>query len=386
MTGLPVVDWLISGLNVIIERFSLKPIEHNMIKGKPLSSQKGQAEAFFLIDDKGRWWVLKKFHSNSDLERGYLHKIARLLPGEQPFISGNRRRILSQYSLKKTRGYYFDKELSTWLDGTILMHRVDGLDWAGLADGIREGSTILEPSDRIRICRALASTTKILESKRCSHRDYSCGNIFINMETGIVSLIDYDSLYHPSLRIPRATTCGTMGYMSHLVWRNGKPDPKTTWCEHADRYALALLNTEFLMVEPGSRLTGDGGLFDQEELRLQGGTHLDRIILDMNTKYPGAAGLLKSAIQCGNFSKCPSPQEWISFCDKAQISPISAPKLEYPHKTFRQRIVGILGGQKCEASGPKAPSLHEMPVPKLRIPTVTKIKAKKVKLPPDPWS
>ena len=386
MAGSPVVDWLISGLNVIIGRFSLKPIEHNLMKGKPLSSQKGQAEAFFLIDDKGRWWILKKFHPNSELEQGYLHKVARLLPGEQPFISGANRLILSQYSLKKTRGYYFDKELATWLNGTILMPRVDGLDWAGLADGIREGSTVLDPSDRIRICRAFASIARILESKQCSHRDFSCGNIFIDMNTGTVSLIDFDSLYHPSLRIPRATTCGTTGYMPHLVWRNGNPDPRTTWCERADRYALALLNAEFLLVDRRSRVTGDGGLFDQEELRRQSGTNLDRIVLNMNTKYPGAAELLKSAIHCRSFSDCPSPQDWINFCDLMQNSQVTVPKLESSPKTIRQRIVGILGSHKCETSQPKAPRLVDMPLPKLHIPTVPKIKAPKVKLPPDPWT
>ena len=63
MSAEAVENWLQSGLNAIIYRVSLKPVEHNILKGKPLSSQKGQAEAFFLIDDRGNWWILKKFHN-----------------------------------------------------------------------------------------------------------------------------------------------------------------------------------------------------------------------------------------------------------------------------------------------------------------------------------
>jgi len=124
--------WLLSGLNAIIVRISLKPIEHNLMKGKPLSSQKGQAEAFFLIDDRGRWWILKKFHSGVDLDYKYLTRIGGLLPKDDGFVCGTKRYVLSRGTLWKTRGCHYAKDLDRWLHGTVLMPRVSGLDWATL--------------------------------------------------------------------------------------------------------------------------------------------------------------------------------------------------------------------------------------------------------------
>ena len=88
MSAEVVEHWLESGRNAMICQKSLKPVEHNLMKGKPLSSRKGQAEAFFLIDDNGNWWILKKFRSNFNLDRRYLSKSTSLLPKEQGFICG----------------------------------------------------------------------------------------------------------------------------------------------------------------------------------------------------------------------------------------------------------------------------------------------------------
>ena len=48
-------NWLPSGQYARIDQLLVKPVEHKLLKGKPLSSQKGQAEAFYLMDNKGQW-------------------------------------------------------------------------------------------------------------------------------------------------------------------------------------------------------------------------------------------------------------------------------------------------------------------------------------------
>ena len=103
--------WFTSGRNAIINRRSLKPIENKWRKGKPLSSQKGQAEAFFLIDDAGKWWILKKFHGNCNLGHKYLMKISILLPKEDGFACGTQTQVLSRGTLWKTGGYHYSKDL-----------------------------------------------------------------------------------------------------------------------------------------------------------------------------------------------------------------------------------------------------------------------------------
>ena len=45
--------WLKDKRYAMIDQRLVKPIEHKLLKGKPLSSQRGQAEVFFLVDDKG---------------------------------------------------------------------------------------------------------------------------------------------------------------------------------------------------------------------------------------------------------------------------------------------------------------------------------------------
>lgn len=54
--------WLKSGRYAQVNGTRLRPIEHNILKGTPLSIQRGQAEAFCLTCDKGENYILKKFH------------------------------------------------------------------------------------------------------------------------------------------------------------------------------------------------------------------------------------------------------------------------------------------------------------------------------------
>jgi serine/threonine protein kinase len=146
-----------------------------------------------------------------------------------------------------------------------------GVDWAALADALREGKAELDPPQRIALCRGLAQLVQALEAAQCAHRDLSSSNVFIEPATLALALIDFDSLFHPSLTMPANTTCGTLGYTAPWAWRQDQLSGAATWSPAADRYALAILCAEFLLMDVGAALTAEGGMFDQDELRARQG-------------------------------------------------------------------------------------------------------------------
>ena len=373
MSANVVESWLASRNNALIKQISLRPIENKLRKGKPLSSQHGQAEVFFLVDDSSHWWILKKFRGNCKLTRQYLTKVGKLLPGDKGFTCGSKREVLCKGSLLKKRGYHFSKDLDGWLDGTILMPRINGLDWAGLADEIRDGNIQLDKDQRLAICRNLTKLVELMETIKCCHRDFSCGNVFIDPQTLDVYLIDFDSFYHPSLSMPKATTCGTTGYTAHLAWNNGRLNPRRTWCENADRYALTILNVEFLLVKPGAKATGEGGIFDQDELKNQSGSGIDSIVAQLGSDYPRAAQLLEATINGSTFADCPSPQDWSGLFNKGSDLVVTPPNLNELGRIPPDHFAKILS--KCRPAAPlwPAPDLDQMPLTIPSLPPARKV-------------
>ena len=377
-------QWVKNGRYAVVNQRRIKPIENTRLKGKPLSSQKGQAEAFFLIDDKRDWLVLKKFNTGRAPDRAYLSKVGSLLPMDPGFTCGTDRQILSKTDLVKIKGCHYNAELARWLDGTVIMPKVSGYDWSTVADDIRVGTTNLDTTQRFTLCRNLTRLIELLEEGHCCHRDLSCGNIFIESSTGAVSLIDFGSFYHPSLSMPKVTTCGTEGYTAPYAWDNSTPNARRTWCEGADRYALSLLNAEFLVVTKGTEVTSEGGIFEQDELRNRFGRKINSILSELRRQYPPAAQLLKRTIHSRNPKDCPSPQEWNQFLDGAGVvsTPVTLADIPEPSAA---RISDILN--RCRPAAPiwPAPSLSEIPLKIPQIPKSRSIAPRVVSLPPDPW-
>ena len=388
MSAEVIENWLSFGSYTRIEQILLKPIEHKLLRGKPLSCQKGQAEAFFLIDERGDWWILKKFHNSCNLDRNYLEKIRWLLPKEDGFRCGIDRQILSAKSLKGSQGNYYNPALNNWLDGTVLMPRIKGIDWSALADEIRDGTIHLDTMQRLTLCRNLTTIVGLLEQYQCCHRDLSCGNVFIDTNTWQISLIDFDSLFHPSLPMPRATTCGTTGYTAPCAWRNGSLDPTGTWGMYADRYALTLLIAEFLLVDKNSDATGEGGIFDQDELKNRSGKGLSLIISQLGTQYPQIAGFLDQTIRSSAFTQCPSPQDWNTYYCSVPGLLVTPPSLSDVADIPGDYFAKLLAKRRPAAPLWPAPNLQEMPQPAIALPQNTESKVSKtaVSLPPDPWA
>jgi len=374
-----VEKWLGTGKSACLAGRSLRPLAHPALPGTPLAVQRGQAEAFILTDSAGGRWVLKKFHQGRALEPGYLRSVGSLLPDHESFTAGTERHVLSASDVGRGQGSYGPAELAGWIDGTILMPRVPGMDWASIADDLRDGSLKLDSPQRLAIVSALASCIHCLEDGGIAHRDLSSGNVFIDLVTGQIWLIDFDSLYHPSLRMPRATTCGTVGYTAPYAWRREAPDARATWCGTADRYALALLITEILVLQQGGPLSAEGGIFDQEDLRKRTGPSITFAQGVLKSQWPEHFSLFSAAIDSKGFEDCPTPSTWARASQGCEYE---APTLAEWETAGEDDFEDILGRRRPAAPLWPAPSLAELPDVEIELPARP---VALVTLPEDPW-
>lgn len=360
MSG-PVEKWLLSGKAACIGNLRLRPMSRTDLIGSLLMIQRGQASAFWLKDDQGRVWILKKFHPGKMPDRSYLQAVGRLLPKHSGLIAGTDRRFLCSSDLNSKWGTYKSAEFAAWLDGTLLMPRVSGSSWFALADEIRDGEVSLTLQQRLALCRELSETIRTLELAQTAHRDLSGGNVVVDLIQDRISLIDFDCLFHHRLSMPRVTTSGTEGYIAPFVYQNGSPNPGKSWCPMADRFALALLNSEFLAVCRDSPFVGDGGLFQQAELNAGRGRSIHYVRSRIRAELPTAEALLDRALYSRTFRDCPSPSDWIAVASGRQ--PVASPSISLadlssiPAGEFER----ILTGRTRPATAWLAPRLDDLP-------------------------
>lgn len=356
--------WLASKKRVSIEGVRLLPEENTYLANHPLVSARGQAKAYYLRDESKRTWILKKFLPGRHPDTAYIKAIQALIPACAGFESGYQRRVLSPASVATVAAKELPSaEFPTWIDNTILMPRVKGSDWAWLADKVRDGTIVLKREQRLLMCQNLNQKLSILEKNELSHRDLSSTNVFIDTDTWDVHLIDWDSLYHPSLTIPPHTTFGTNGYIAPFVRVNGSEDGSVTWRAGSDRFSLAILNVEFLTVERGSPLTGDGGLFDQDEIYRLGGAGINEITDRLKRNFPVAFQVFDKTLRAQSFTASPGPEEWMGI----ETTP-TAPSLKDvydPQADFLKFLHRVQPHIEIPA-----PKLSELEEPQYRRPTV----------------
>jgi serine/threonine protein kinase len=311
-------DWLKSGKYAELAGRKLRPIEHPKYKGILLATVRGQAQAFYLKDDNGFDWILKKFSPAKIPDSAYIKAIQSLVPHRPGFQSGYLRQILSAGDVSKTG--FSNQAFASWVENTVLMPRIKYDDWGVLAEKIRSGSVRLASDTRVLLCQSLAQQVSLLESNDLSHRDLSITNVFVDVQAQFIHLIDWDCLFHPSLSMPPNTTFGTEGYIAPFVKISSGPDPRLTWRPRADRFSMAILNAEFLSMNAGTPLNHDGGMFEQSELYSRGGPETARVISNLQKNFPAAARLLEKALQAQGFDDCPSPSEWLALGNPIQMA------------------------------------------------------------------
>ncbi len=300
-------QWLGSGIPALITGRPMALEESGHLPGKPTELKYGQASAYLLTSSDGARWILKKFLPGKQPEAAYVGAITGCVPQAPECSCGWQRQILTSTDLGPSRrGTFGTPELAAWLDGTILMPRLAGRSWGSTLQDLADGDLDLAPTVRLAIASRLAETIMVLELAQVSHRDLSSGNILLNLRRGELHLIDWDSLFHPTLRFQLNTTPGTEGYMAPWL----ASDAERSWCPHADRFALAVCIAEVLAVEPGMALHGNGSLFEQAALGRDSGA-FDAATEALVRVLPGTADLFTRAWRAESFDDCPSPADWL---------------------------------------------------------------------------
>lgn len=315
-------DWFRSGQFANIDGIELMPRPSTFLPGDPLAVSKGQAKAYYLLDDNNQPYILKKFLPGKSPDARYINAIQGNIPHEPGLESGFQRKVLNAGHIAATG--YCTQDLADWVANTILMPVVTGYSWADLAQAIRDGKQSLDKDQRLTLCQQLSEKIRCLEQKGLSHRDLSSTNVFVDLQNLEVHLIDWDSLYHSTLSMPAQTTFGTEGYIAPFVKVNGREDPKVSWTTHSDRFSLAILNAELLSLEPVSPMTHDGGAFDQNEIYSRGGPNIAAALDRVRIICPKAVRLIEASLNGASFDHCPGPDKWLAALRRRVTLPAAA--------------------------------------------------------------
>ena len=298
-------DWLDSGLPAVLDGVTLRPRPHPTTPRSVLSATRRQASVFFLTDDNQGEWILKKFTA-SYADTANILAVRSLVPHAHGFESAFLRRCLRRDSVSRTA--FALPEFIEWVDGTLLMPRVLASDWAQMLDNVRDGNVTFSLADRVTLAENLCAKIDLLERVRIAHRDLSVTNVMVDALHRI-HLIDWDSIYAPSLRMPANTTIGTDGYTAPFIHEQND-SPAATWMVGGDRFALAVLILEAFAAAPGSPVAGDGGILEQSELDARDGPGI-RDALHAAAQHTAAVEpLFLRALQARGATDCPSPAEW----------------------------------------------------------------------------
>jgi serine/threonine protein kinase len=301
--------WSGTGQQAILNEVALKPRTVDTLSTAPLMSRGTQSWVYYLVDDNDEGWVLKKFLPGRQPDTAYLREIQALVPNRPGFESGFARKILDDLSVSATA--YCEPEFKSWISGTVLMRQVVSPAWAELADSIRQGAKVLSRVERLFLCAKLSEKIEWLESVGLAHRDLSSTNVMVDPLNVEVHLIDWDNLFHSTLP-PSNALAGTDGYIAPFAGASGRQN----WQENSDRFGLTILNAEILSADAGSPLTGEGGLFDQEDLRNRAGRTVLEVFNRLQHHFPAAAEILDAALIARSFEKCPGPTDWLNLINR----------------------------------------------------------------------
>lgn len=317
-------DWLESGEFIPIDNVELLPLAADELPGLPVAIKSGRAEVYFLRSSSGQLWVIKKFLSNDFVESQNRASIKTFIPRRPGFEAGYMRRLLGQTSIVSSA--HRNSPLAAWLENSILMPAVPGVPWAAISREILDGRQYLPKKSRIKLAGGLSEKIRWLEAQDISHRDFSGSNVCIDLGTADVHVVSWDAMFHPDLSEPEGLSRGTRGYIAPFLNVRGISDGRYTWVGHADRFALALLSAEVLSISERFPATGESGLCDQDEIYNRSGPCLDAMTAALKASFPRAAALLDQALKAEDFSRCPSPADWIALFQaepEAQTRPIA---------------------------------------------------------------
>lgn len=312
--------WLQSGLPALIRGVKLVPKQHPRFKNLAYYEEGKQGRAFHLVQPSNkREWILKKFTSEMQPERSYVVSVRSLVPKSICFQAASKRIVLTPEDIKPGEGIYSSGELSKWLDGTILMPKMPGTSWQNVSKEIRSGALDLSMSKRVSFARSLAEAVVEMEQEGCAHRDLSHESVLLDLQENIVYLIDWDSLFHGTLYYFKNTPAGSQGYMPQWLGDQNKWDSRKSWNRKGDRFALAILISEFLLMNQESPSFYDGAMYSQEMF----GNTQHPFFLKVSESLGGISeslhDLFRQTWNSTSYDDCPDPLKWKEALEEIKV-------------------------------------------------------------------
>lgn len=305
--------WLRSGEYAVLAAIPLVPRHCYLDSSLPMVIESEEGLSYVLVDNIKRGWILKKFFPCQAPARAYTEAVQELIPHGPGFESGFNREVLKSSSTSPV-GFYSD-EFKSWIDGTILMPQVVAPTWADLAQAIRNQTESLLRSERLSLCWKLSKMIARLESLGLAHRDLSSENVLIDLANTKPHLIDWDNLYHVNLPMASNAEFGTSGYLPPFRKTDELGMTTLVWEARSDRFALAILNSEFLAAQVGMSCVETDGLLQQSDIDSKHGPTLSELRKTLGGRFPDALALLDQALNASSFAQCPCPVAWMRFVE-----------------------------------------------------------------------
>jgi hypothetical protein len=306
--------WLRADQPALIDGVALLPRASEGAVALPRFTVSETAFSYVLFDKNDDSWILKKFMPELLPDLARAKTIPYLIPRMPGFRSGFDQRVLDETSLSSAG--YFTQELQAWLIDTVLAPEIVTTTWADVADSIRAGGQSLPTVVKLLLCQKLSERIEWLESAHVAHRNLSATSVLIDPVNVEVHFVDWDNLFHSSLSKPANVVSEAVGYIAPFLKAEPAANIDATWKPRSDRFALAVLNSEILLLNSESAVTPGGGLLEQQHIFDRAGQTLQRLRNALQRNSPEVLKLFDQCLTASNFEQCPGPCEWLRLIER----------------------------------------------------------------------
>jgi serine/threonine protein kinase len=190
----------------------------------------------------------------------------------------------------------------------------------------------------LALSRRLLEITEELERIGAAHTDIAPGNVMLELQTGDVQLLDLEDFYLPAAQPPSAQNTGSAGYR-HPTAEAGK----TMWCREGDRYAVAVMAAEFLILSnPGlGVLASDTGFFAEDRNSQVGAQRFALARPFLESSAPEFARLFSMAWNSTTLEACPPIAQLRAALSRVTAAVSLAAQTSLPGSFTSPQIPGV---------------------------------------------
>jgi len=205
---------------------------------------------------------------------------------------------------------------------SMLMPWIRGSTWFDILSKVEVGRNVYGLEVGLPLCRRFLEVMKQLELAGLAHTDIAPGNVMVDLKSMDVQLLDLEDLYVPGSNAPQVQNTGSAGYR-HPSADSGK----TTWCAEGDRYALAVMAAEMLLLaNPALRAqVDDNGLFAGDRTSPSGGDRFAAALPYLQSVDAEFARLFEFAWWSPTLEDCPRASQFLEAIGKV---PVPQPKVQ----------------------------------------------------------